>query len=117
MDTILLDAITIAKLCYGYATNALNHEERLARYADGYIIETEHSLGDYYINLIESLQNDERRSLITITNEKGGLNDSIHVLYEITPWGTEAWRQLDEREFSTAYDYYTKGEVEIFKRH
>lgn len=115
METILLDAITIAKLCYGYATNALNHEERLVRYADD-TLETEYSLGNYYINLVESLQNDERRSLITIANEKGGLNDSIHVLYEITPWGTEAWRQLDEREFSAAYDYYTKSEVVAFKK-
>ena len=108
METILLDPITIAKLCYGYATNALNHENRLVRYADD-TLETEYSLGDHYINLVDSLQNDERRSLITITNEKGGLND-------ITPWGTEAWRQLDEREFSTAYDYYTKSEVVTFKR-
>jgi len=114
METILLDPITIAKLCYGYATNTFNHEEKLIRYADD-TLEIEYSLGDHYINLIEPL-NDERRSLITITNEKGGRNDSIHVLYEITPWGTETWRQLDEREFSAAYDHYTKSEVVAIKR-
>lgn len=115
MDTILLDPITIAKLCYGYATNAFNHEERLVRYADDNI-ELEYSLGNYYINLVESMQDNDRRALITIANEKGGPTDSIHALCEFTPWGTEIWRELDEGEFSAAYDYYTKSEVIAFKK-
>ena len=115
METILLDPTTIAKLCYGYATNPLTGEKRLVRYADGNI-ESEYSLGDYYINLVESLQDNDRRALVTLTNEKGVFNDSIHALCEFTPWGTETWRQLDEKEFSAAYDYYTKSEVEVFKR-
>lgn len=115
MNTILLDPITIAKLCYGYANNAINNEERLVRYADGNM-ELEYSLGDYYINLVESMQDNDNRSLITITNENGGPTDSIHALYELTPWGTEIWRELDESEFSAAYDYYTKSEVIAFKK-
>lgn len=115
METILLDAISLAKLCYGYATNAMNHEKRLVRYADDNI-ELEYSLGDYYINLIESMQDNNRCSLITLTNENGSLNDSIHVIRNITPWGTETWRQMSEAEFGTAYDYYTKSEVVAFKK-
>ena len=110
METILLDPITIAKLCYNYAISTINNEERLVRYADGNI-ELEYSLGDYHINLVESMQDNDNRSLITLTNENGGSTDSIHVLYEITPWGAKTWRQMNEAEFGTAYDYYTKSEV------